>query len=193
MRFFFFFLVSVQAFYASDTRLYFSSQESLKDKFLENVRNEKVGIRIVTQRISDKEVVDAILEAHQRKILVQVIVDSIALTKNSPLYLLAEKGVEVFIWKDRREGAFKKRNAKRMKHNFCLFGADISWIGSYSFFIKGHGRHAEEALCLEDKKVSKIFFEEFESMKIRSCQPFSCYVKETSHSKEIMVSREKEP
>ena len=168
-----------QSLMGLESGLYFSSQEDIGLRFLEKIEEEKISVRIASERISQKEIVEALVAAHKRKVVVEVIVDSISVTKNTPLHFLVKEGVNVFVWQEKK--AFRnKGGTKRMKHAFCVFGTDLSWIGSYKFSSTLQAGHAEEALCLKDEKIAKGFLEEFDLMKTRFCQPFSSYVNQKS-------------
>ena len=148
--------------------VYFSSEIDLSKKFIELIKNEPAKIRMATERLSDVEVVQALIAAHKRGVSVEVIVDPVTVTSRSPLALLVEERIPVFVWKpDETFSKTKKNETKRRMHQvFCVFGSSLSWTGSYSFSLKRLFSHRESALVLQDEKVSAAFISEFERMKV---------------------------
>lgn len=163
---------------AGESCLYFTSQLDVSEKFIERVKAEKKSIRMASHRLSELEVVKSLIDARKREVSVEVIVDSLSVTKQTPLTLLVKEGIPVFVW--RSESFPKKKNEapRRMHHGFCVFGSDTSWTGSYSFSLKSRFRHFEQALLLQDEKISKGFLEEFEEIKKKHSMPFSLYIEQ---------------
>jgi len=155
---------------AQDPILYFSSQVDIPSVFIEKVEAEQKSIKLVSYRLSDVGVVQALIKAHQRGVLVEVIVDSVAVTKNSPLKLLVKEGVSVLVW--------SPSDKKRMNYGFCVFGSSLSWTGSYNFSLKSGSKSFEDVLLLEDEKVASAFLKEFENIKKQDVIPFLSVLKE---------------
>lgn len=158
--------------------VYFTSETDLSKKFIEQIKSESKKIRMATERLSDVEVIKALVAAHKRGVSVEVIVDPITVTSRSPLSLLVSGGISVFVWKPDVEPLKKKKNepARRMHHVFCVFGSNISWTGSYSFSLKRLFAHRENALVLQDEKVSSAFISEFEKMKLANAILLPAYL-----------------
>ena len=150
---------------AEEPVLYLTSKEDVSLKFIEKVKKESQCIRMASHRLSDPAVVQALMEAHQRKVSVELIVDSTSLTKNTPLKRLLEEGVPVFVWQTEKLPKKKSEAPRRLRHAFCVFGADQCWIGSYSFSLKRRFRPFESVLLLQDEKIAKELLMEFEEIK----------------------------
>ncbi len=163
---------------AQEPSLYLTSQVDVAEKFIERVRGEKKSIRMASHRLSELDVIKALIEAHQKGVSVEVIVDSVSVTKQTPLTLLAKEGIPVFVWQSESFPKKKNEAPRRMHHGFCVFGSDLSWTGSYSFSLKSRFHHFEQALVLQDEKISKGFLEEFEEIKKKHTTPFSEYIKQ---------------
>ncbi len=174
---FFAFLLCFLTAQAQETSLYFTSQTDVSAIFIEKIRSEQKSIRLVSHRLSEVKVIEALIDAHQRAVSVEVIVDSVSVTKKTPLKLLVKEGVPVFVWNS--EGFPKKKSEapRRMHHGFCVFGSDLCWTGSYSFSLKSRFHHFENALLLQDEKISKGFLKEFEDIKKKHVISFSEYLR----------------
>ena len=148
--------------------VYFSSEIDLSKKFIEQIEKEPKKIRMATERLSDVEVIQALIKAHKRGVSIEIIVDPITVTRRSPLSLLVDEGISVYVWNSDQEvlKAKKKEPKRGMHHVFSVFGSGVSWTGSYSFSLKRLFSHRESALVLQDEKVSSAYLLEFERMKI---------------------------
>ncbi len=146
---------------AEEPSLYLSSQEDLSEKFIEKIQEEKERIFLASIRLSNFAVIDALIEAHQRNVQVEVLVDASSVSKKSCLQKLSKEGIPVWVW----QGEAKKKGRRRMHHSFCVFGSSLLWTGSYGFRGKASGAHFEGALLLRNEKIAKEFLEEFEKMK----------------------------
>ena len=178
MRFAIVFILLFLELRAEEPSLYFTSQVDVAEKFIEKVKAEKKSIRMASHRLSELEVIRSLIEAHKRDVSVEVIVDSLSVTKQTPLTLLVKEGISVFVWRSESFPKKKGESPRRMYHGFCVFGSDTSWTGSYSFSLKSRFHHFEQALLVQDEKISKGFLQEFEEIKKNHTMPFSLYVEQ---------------
>ena len=161
---------------ADEFYLYFTSKEDVGEKFIERTRGEKLSIQMATHRLSQVEVIQSLIEAHRRNVLVEVIVDSITITKQTPLLLLLKEGVDVFVWNLESFPKKKSEAPRRLHHSFCVFGRDCSWSGSYSFSLKSRFHHFESALLVQNEKIAKDFLEQFQEIKKNHTIPLPLYL-----------------
>ncbi len=178
MRFLIVFILLFLSAEAGEPCLYFTSQVDVSEKFIEKVKAEKKSIRMASHRLSELEVIRSLIDAHRRDVSVEVIVDSLSVTKQTPLTLLVKEGIPVFVWSSESFPKKKNEAPRRMHHGFCVFGSDTSWTGSYSFSLKSRFHHFEQALLLQDEKISKGFLAEFEEIKKKHTTPFFLYVEQ---------------
>ncbi len=165
---------------AEEPCLYLTSQEDVAERFIERVQEEKERICLASHKLTHVGIVNALIEAHRRNVLVEVIVDSASVFKSSPIHRLIKEGIFVCVLQSPSlpvplpprypgipPGVAKPtpRFQKRMNHTFCVFGSDLSWTGSYAFIAKSKFAHFENALLLKDEKIAKEFLEEFDRMK----------------------------
>lgn len=172
----FFEAVSLES--AREPSVYFSSETDLSKKFIELIKGEPKKIRLVTEKLSDREVIRALIVAHKRGVSIEVIVDPVKVTARSPLSLLINEKIPVFVWQpdEAFSKAQKNKTKQRMHQVFCIFGSSLSWTGSYSFSLKKLVSHRENALVLRDEKVSTAFISEFEKMKATNAITLLAYL-----------------
>lgn len=171
--------------------LYLTSREDVAEKFIEKVREEKERICLVTPRLSQLDVVDALIEAYRRNVQVEVIVDSFFISMSSPLHRLIREGIAVWVWQPRLfppkcppslPGPYPKKKVripqKRMNHSFCVFGSDECWTGSYAFSVKSKFPPLENAVLFRSEKLAKEFLEEFGRMKKKHVVSLPLYLQQ---------------
>jgi len=167
--------IFVGAFFLSqglfaESVLYFSPEVDVNSVFVKKVRDEQKSVKLISHRLSNLNVIQALQDAHRRGVSVEVIVDKVSITKNSPLKSLVEEGGSVLVW--------SPTNKKPMNYNFCVFGSSSSWAGSYIFSLKEDLERFENAVFLEDKKVAATYLIEFERIKGLGVVSFSKCFKE---------------
>lgn len=155
------------------TSVYFSEEDDLSKEFVAQVQREQTSIRMACHRISEVKVIDSLVAAHGRGVLVEVIVDPLTVTKKTPLKLLVDAGVPVYVWKF---GDEKKGKSQHMHHSFSVFGKECAWSGTYSFSLKRLYQHREGALVLQDEKVAAAFLTEFDKIKKKQSISFEEYL-----------------
>jgi mitochondrial cardiolipin hydrolase len=158
----------------AETVLYFSPEVDVSSVFVEKVRNERKSIKLISYRLSNLKVIQALEDAHRRGVSVEVIVDKVSITKNSPLKTLVEEGGSVLVW--------SPANKKPMNYNFCVLGSSSSWTSSHVFYLKEDLERFENAVFLEDKKVAAAYLIEFERIKGLGVVSFSKCFKEKGFS-----------
>ncbi len=168
---------------SAETCLYLTSREDVAQKFIERVQTEKERVSLATRRLSHGGILEALIEAHRRNVLVEIIVDSASVSRNSSLHRLIKEGISVWVWRSASLELSQnfprgKRGSQRMHHSFCLFGSDFSWTGSYGFGRKSKIAHLESALLIRDEHVAKQLLGEFEKMKGEQAVPLPLYLQQ---------------
>ncbi|MBS0626703.1 MAG: hypothetical protein JSS09_00650 [Verrucomicrobia bacterium] len=167
---FIFVLGSIGVLRAKEPSVYFTTDTDLAKKCIEYIQKEPESIRIASHRLSNTQVIAALLQAYKRGVLLEVIVDAETVTKHSRLQLLANEGATVLVWKSEA----KKKD--HMHHSFCLFGKELVWTGSYSFSLPKKFNHKESATIFFDDKLFKSFSSEFDMINKGNTLPFLDYV-----------------
>jgi phosphatidylserine/phosphatidylglycerophosphate/cardiolipin synthase-like enzyme len=165
--------------------LYLTSKDDVSSKFIEQVDQEERSIKMISQRMSDPEVVKALILAHKRGAFVELIVEPSTVTKNSPLLLCLENAIEVFVWQSDKVPKSKSEAKRRLHHFFTVFGSKLCWLGSYSFSLKRKYRPFESSLLFSDEKLAGQLLEEFDTIKKNYTIPLEAYLK----SKELSSKR----
>ncbi len=171
IAFYVFILCAVGSLYAKEPAIYFTREVDLAKKCIEYIEKESTSIRIASHRLSNAQVVLALLQAHKRGVFIEVVVDAETVTKHSRLQLLANEGVSVLVWKSEA----KKKD--HMHHSFCVFGKNLTWTGSFSFSLQKKFTHKESAIVVEDEEIAQSFLKEFDAVKMSSVLPFLEYIK----------------
>jgi phosphatidylserine/phosphatidylglycerophosphate/cardiolipin synthase-like enzyme len=166
--------------------VYFSPDDQLDRRLIEQIEKETKSINVCIYTFTHRAIANALIEAHKRGVEVDVIVDRFSVKINSPLQKLAEAGIPVSVWDPDRS---KRKQAHRplMHNKFCVFGADKVWTGSFNFTYEGSKIHQENALVLQDAALASAFKGQFHTIKLRSCIPFSSYMK----TKKKVIARKK--
>lgn len=163
-------LCSLISLEAKAPSVYFSSETDLAKKCVVLIKRETQSIRIASHRLSNTQIIQALLDVHKRGVLIEIIVDSETVTKNSRLQLLAKEGVSIWVWQP-------KMKKDRMRHSFGIFGDDTLWTGSYSFSLNKKFDHRESVMLIVDEGLVRNFFKEFETLKKGEVIPFLEYIK----------------
>ena len=161
--FLFCFLCFQTGSYGMETFVYFSADVDLTLKFVEQIDVETNSIRMAYCRLSEPKIIEALVLAQKRGVLVEVIVDRLSVTRKSLLRRLAQEGVRVLVWEPR------ENKKSHMYHAFCIFGEDLVWIGPCAF--RSPLIHRESACVIRDRGTDVRFTEEFE--RIRSVHAIS--------------------
>lgn len=157
-----------------ESNVYFSEQVDLSEKFIEHVQAETDSIRMASHRLSDVKVIEALIQARSRGVDVMVIVDPVTVTRKSPLTLLLDADIPVYVW---NYAALEKKAdvSKHMHHSFCLFGKSLVWTGSFSFSLKRLFSHRESACVFSNTKIAGSFLREFNDIKTACSVPLALY------------------
>jgi phosphatidylserine/phosphatidylglycerophosphate/cardiolipin synthase-like enzyme len=172
-----FFLCFATALCAEQTlQVYFSPDERVDLKLIEQIENEKKSIHAAIYCLSHSGIEKALVKAKERGIPVEIIVDPFSLKQRGICKRLHRAGVPLFVFKPK--SVAKNQRAALMHDKFCVFGEDKVWTGSFNFTHAASLVNRENALLFTDPAVAKRFEEQFQRMKKEHCQPYS----ETLHS-----------
>jgi len=140
----------------------------LADHFIKWLGKTKTSIQGSFYEFRDDKVVDAFIDAHNRGVKVQLIVDSdnfflrdhdtlvIDYTKNNPFTKrLLDAGIEV-VEDEKRSGL--------MHNKFAVRDGKYVWTGSYNLTNTGTGKNENNALEITSKKLANIYIREFNEM-----------------------------
>jgi phosphatidylserine/phosphatidylglycerophosphate/cardiolipin synthase-like enzyme len=174
MKYFVFLLICFSA-HCSMT-VSFSPQDGYAKDLIKCIRSEKKSISMAIYWIDLKEVIHALIDAKNRGVAVEIIVDPV--TFESPHYKpLSEANIPIYVW-DSTLLNHKKHWTKPVMHNkFCIFGSKTVWTGSANFTAAANYANAENIIVFTDLKVAKEFQKEFDRLKNYLCRTLEEYFK----------------
>jgi len=158
---------------------YFSPEDNVASRLIELIKAEKKSIKIAIYSLRHRGIVNALIEAKKRGIVVEMIVDPISVKGRSPLKRLSQEGVAIFVWNAQQvEGQFSHKSKKRelMHHKFCLFHEELVWTGSFNFTYEADRSNHENAVVLHDEEGARKFVKEFEHLKKGTCLPYEQFI-----------------
>jgi phosphatidylserine/phosphatidylglycerophosphate/cardiolipin synthase-like enzyme len=151
---------------------YFSPDDRLEQKLIEQIDQEKRSISACIYTFTHHGIAKALIAARKRGVEVELIVDRSSVKVRAPLQKLLEAGVSVFVW-DAEIG----RSRRPLMHNkFCIFGGEKIWTGSFNWTHEAVRLHQENAIVLKDPTLASAFKGQFYTIKVRSCTPLASYV-----------------
>ena len=150
---------------------FFSPDDDTRGILLNLIACEKEKICFTAYLITDETIVDALLEAHQRGVCVQVVTDKFCCRgKYGKVRKLHSGGIDVLVYSGHKKSGSKLSNIMHNKFvvfNNNLLGRSIIWTGSLNFTHSARLRNQENVLLLDDQKVIEKYLKQFEILKQR--------------------------
>lgn len=129
-------------------KVLFVPHDNVKSTLLGLIYNEQKNIHVSMFRLTDKEVVQALLNAHERGIVIKIIVDGgCFFDKNEKITTLKSHGISVRVY---------NKPYSYMHNKIWIFGKNFNkksllWTGSANATYSGLSRN-EENVCITDKR-----------------------------------------
>lgn len=155
--------------------VYFSPEDQLAKRLMEQIEKEKKSIHICIYTFTHRGIANSLIDAKKRGVEVEVIVDRFSVKAGAPLQKLVEEGIPVYVW-DPDPLKRKKAHRPLMHHKFCVFGMDKVWTGSFNFTYDATNIHQENVIVLEDGAIAAAYKGQFNTIKMRSCVPLGSYI-----------------
>ena len=134
---------------------YFSPGTACRAAIINQLRGAISSIKICVFTISDDEITNEIIAAHNRGIGVKILTDNDkSFDRGSDIERLSENNVSVRI--DDTEN--------HMHHKFCIIDKKMLITGSYNWTRSAADRNQENILLTEDSELVKSFLREFEKL-----------------------------
>jgi mitochondrial cardiolipin hydrolase len=135
---------------------YFSPGDSCRNRINSLLRGARAKVDICVFTISDNEITQSILKAHQRGVVVTVISDNDkANDKGSDIQFLIDKGVKVLL----------DQSPYHMHHKFAIFDQKILVNGSFNWTHSATQVNEENILVTSDAGLVTEFSQQFEKLK----------------------------
>jgi hypothetical protein len=129
----------------------------IKQRIISEINNAQQCIYLAMAYFTDREIAMAIVEANNRKVLVDIILSSNAQNETVKLML---KGAGISVH------AFDTGDARGiMHHKFCLIDSKISLNGSYNYSLNASSNNVENIQVSDDIAIYSQFLSEFERLK----------------------------
>ena len=138
--------------------VFFVPGDNVKKLLLSLIDNEKNSILLAQFRITDKDIAQALCDAHKRGVRLKCITDySCCVDKYQKLTMLQERKIPI---------AAYKKSFSIMHHKFFIFGRNIGnkpllWTGSANGSRAGTTRNQENVIITNNKRLIDKFRERF--------------------------------
>ena len=157
-------------------KVLFSPDDNLQQALIEYINNENKQIRVAIFCFTDKDIAQALIDAHNRGIDVEIVTDPAQLKdRYSKMSLLQDSAIKVYEY---NPNYVKDMRSNIMHHKFVIFGrkgSDLArvWTGSFNFTQAANKRNQENVLISADPEIVEKFCEQFELLKKRcvGCHP----------------------
>lgn len=149
---------------------FFSPDDNVQEILVQLIEQEQMSIKIAIFSFTDGKIAQALIDARQRGVEVEVIADISGLRdKFSKIDLLKKNGIKVTVYDPRNTSIYNDI----MHHKFVLFGKNIGgksllWTGSYNFTKSATLKNQENVLVLDEIHLITKYAKQFDVIKDRS-------------------------
>jgi len=166
----------------TSAQVFFSPSDHVADRLISYIDEEKKSIKVAVYCLTHHKIAQALIQAKERGVEVEMVVDPFSVRTKSPLHKIAKSGIPIYVWDPAAQSTlFHTKKDKRfhrslMHDKFCVFGNNLVWTGSFNFTYDAANSHQENVIVLEDLTLAQCYIEEFNLMKARGCRSFSDFV-----------------
>ena len=153
-------------------RVFFSSDDDLQQALITLIANEKESLKMAIFMITTKEIINALIAAHERGVKVTVLTDNMCVRDRwSKIDLLKKAGITVYEYVPEKA---QNRLMNDLMHNKFVIFADtldhtpLVWTGSFNFTRSAQLCNQENAVILNDAAAVAKFTQQFKRLKKRS-------------------------
>lgn len=131
----------------------FSPEGQCTNGIVEAIEHAQKSILVMAYSFTSRQIAEALIEAHQRGIVVKILIDKSQIrNKHSYLPLLAEQGLPIFI-----------DSVRGIAHNkVMIFDERYVLTGSFNWTQAADSRNAENVLLINDPSLAEIYKENWE-------------------------------
>jgi phosphatidylserine/phosphatidylglycerophosphate/cardiolipin synthase-like enzyme len=162
----------------TSAQVFFSPSDHVAERLISLIEEEKRSIKIAVYCMTHHKIAQALIQAKQRGVEVEIVVDPFSIKTRSPLKKIANSGIPIYVWDPSAQSTFfkgkkdKKFHRSLMHDKFCVFGDNLVWTGSFNFTYDAAHSHQENVIIIEDLTLAQCYIEEFNLMKARGCRNF---------------------
>ncbi len=152
---------------------FFSPDDSVLKVLLYLINQEKKSIRLAAFSFTDGEVAQALLQAMDRGVNIEIVVDPGCMTdKFGKITILQKKGLNIFVYDPEYKAGNKGLITSIMHNKFILFESNVLdksllWTGSFNFTKSAHIRNQENVIVLDDSMLIDKYKMQYERLKTR--------------------------
>lgn len=146
-------------------RAVFTDQTGVIKELVKDIQNERHLVQIAAGQIANRSVVNALLDAKKRGVVVEVIVDDVKSRPATCLIDLFRNNVPVYVYKPKQY--FLK--VPHLLHKFCVLSNKV-WMGNFALHGKYRHTARESAVIISQASVVEDFMREFELLKLKMCK-----------------------
>lgn len=127
------------------------------------IEAEKKSIHGAMYMFTDKKVAQALVNAKNRGVTIQLIIDQISMTSYGKGKFLQEQGISIMV---HRTQEFNPYTMALMHHKYFVFGcnknnAPLVWTGSWNCTLRATQHNQENVLILDDASVVASYLNNF--------------------------------
>lgn len=153
-------------------RVLFSPDDDLQQALITLIANEKKSLKTAIFMITTKEIINALIAAHERGVKVTIVTDNMCVRDRwSKIDLLKKAGIAVYEYVPEKA---QSRLMNDLMHNkFVIFSDTLDdrplvWTGSFNFTRSAQLCNQENAVILNDAAAVAKFTQQFKRLKKRS-------------------------
>lgn len=149
----------------------FSPDDDIQSYLIDLINHEAVCIKMAIFMLTTKEIIDALLKAHKRGVVVEIIIDTLCVHQSwSKINQLVKVGISLYEYKP---GATQGRMNNLMHNKFIIFTSTtgnkpLVWTGSFNFTRSAQLHNQENVVVLDDAQAVEKFTQQFKRLKHRS-------------------------
>lgn len=150
---------------------FFSPEDKIRKKLINLFEREQKQIRIAVFHFTDKKVAQALIDAKNRGVNVEIIVDpGCGRDRFNKLDMLTQNNINVYVYDPQ---AHKNFFVSLMHHKFIVldenvYGKALTITGSFNLTKAAHVRNKENVVILDETKITKQFIDQFNGIKKQS-------------------------
>lgn len=160
-----------QTYVTNNSCALFTPDDDVRSQLISLIDQEKEAIKIAVFMFTDKNIANALLNAHNRNIKIEIVTDPAGLRdRQNKIGLLSDNKIAVYVYNGQHG---KNGSSSIMHHKFILFSKNkntkpLLWTGSFNFTRIACDCNQENVVILDDLSLIEKYSEQFNRLKKRS-------------------------
>lgn len=158
----------------------FSPEDRPQKKLLTYLHEAKRKIYVAVYTFTDKDLAIALLDAKNRGVDVQLIVDISSVTSAYAKVFSIHPAVKIFVFETAQHHSQdpRARAFAPLMHNKYAIIDDMVWTGSFNWTQSANSRNQENIVVLKDASTRKKYEEHFKIL-LNKCTPLNNFTNDT--------------